>query len=159
MIALRLLPSEGDEVYIAIEIRYPDSMATLLARGHVNPLTKEVVLPEQNLVHLPVPKFVNNMSYESLLINKTDIFAFFESNGRNLVDSAYALSYSLKSKFVKSIALPSIEYRITDVTKIENNKFWAINYFSLEIVYHLNLLVIYWLKSLVRVKVILGQKE
>ena len=119
----------GDEVYIAIEIRYPDSMATLLARGHVNPLTKEVVLPEQNLVHLPVPKFVDNMSYESLLINKTDIFAFFESNGRNLVDSAYALSYSLKSKFVKSIALPSIEYRITDVTKIENNKFWAINYF------------------------------
>lgn len=119
----------GDEVYVAIEIRYPDSMATMLARGHVNPLTGEVVLPEQNLVHFPVPKFVDNMSYESLLIDKTDIFGFFESNGKNLIDSAYALSYSLKSKLVKRIDLPFIEYRITDVTKIKENKFWAINYF------------------------------
>ena len=119
----------GDEVYIAIEIRYPDSMATVLARGHVDPLTREVVLPEQNLIHFPVPKFIDNMSYESLLIDKTNIFAFFESNGRNLIDTAYALSYSLQSKLVKSIDLPFIEYRITDVTKIEDNKFWAINYF------------------------------
>ena len=119
----------GDEVYVAIEIRYPDSMATVLARGHVNPLTREIILPEQNLIHFPVPKFIDNMSYESLLIDKTNIFAFFESNGRNLIDSAYALSYSLKSKLVKSVDVPFIEYRITDVTKIEDNKFWAINYF------------------------------
>ena len=119
----------GNEVYVAIEIRYPDSMATVLARGHVNPLTREIILPEQNLIQFPVPKFIDNMSYESLLIDKTNIFAFFESNGRNLIDSAYALSYSLKSKLVKSIDIPFIEYRITDVTKIEDNKFWAINYF------------------------------
>ena len=119
----------GDEVYVSIEIRYPDSMATLMARGHVNPLTREVVLPEQNLVQFKVPKFIDNMSYESLIIDGTNIFAFFESNGKNLLDSAYALSYSLKSKLIKKSRMPFIEYRITDVTKIYNNRFWAINYF------------------------------
>lgn len=120
----------GYEVYVTIEIRYPDSMAAVLARGHIDENTMKVTIPEQNLIELAVPSFVDNMSYESLVIDKNTIYAFFEANGDSLVNDPYALASSLPGDKLEKIPIFPLEYRIADATQLDSRKcFWIINYF------------------------------
>ena len=60
----------GYEVYLTIEIKFPDSMSCLIARGHIDAQTLDITIPEQNLTQINVPTYVDNMSYESLVIDK-----------------------------------------------------------------------------------------
>ena len=121
----------GYEVYITIEIRFPDSMAAVLARGHIDENTMEVTIPEQNLIELAVPSFVDNMSYESIVIDQNTIYAFFEANGDSLVKNPYALICSLPpTGKLKMVPIFPLEYRIADATRLDSRKhFWIINYF------------------------------
>ena len=52
----------------------------------------------------------------------------YEANGSNLRKDPYQLLFSVNDLSLKRIQSPNIEYRITDATKVKNNKFWAINY-------------------------------
>ena len=120
----------GYEVYISIEIRFPDSMGCLLARGHINEKTREITIPEQTLTPFEVPTFVDNMSYESLIIKKDRVYALFEANGDSLINNPYVLSVNVSGNDIKKHPTSSINYRIADATRIDqNNRFWAINYF------------------------------
>ena len=120
----------GYEVYLTIEIRFVDSMSCLLARGHIDEKTLEITVPEQNLTVIDVPTFVDNMSYESLVVDKNRIIAIFEANGDSLIKAPYALSINSSANDIKKYPLSSINYRIADATKIDkNNRFWVINYF------------------------------
>ena len=120
----------GYEVYLTIEIRFADSMSCLLARGHIDEKTLEITVPEQNLTVIDVPTYVDNMSYESLVIDKDRVIALFEANGDSLIKSPYALSINSSGNDVIKYPLSSINYRITDATRVDkNNKFWVINYF------------------------------
>ena len=120
----------GYEVYLTIEIRFVDSMSCLLARGHIDEKTLEITVPEQNLTVIDVPTFVDNMSYESLVVDKNRVIAIFEANGDSLIKAPYALSINSSANDIKKYPLPPINYRIADATKIDkNNRFWVINYF------------------------------
>ena len=120
----------GYEVYLTIEIRFVDSMSCLLARGHIDEKTLEITVPEQNLTVIDVPTFVDNMSYESLVVDKNRVIAIFEANGDSLIKAPYALSINSSANDIKKYSLPPINYRIADATKIDkNNRFWVINYF------------------------------
>ena len=120
----------GYEVYLTIEIRFADSMSCLLARGHIDEKTLEITVPEQNLTVIDVPKYVDNMSYESLVIDEDRVIALFEANGDSLIKDPYALSINSSGNDIIKYPLSSINYRIADATKIDkNNKFWVINYF------------------------------
>ena len=120
----------GYEVYLTIEIRFADSMSCLLARGHIDEKTLEITVPEQNLTVINVPTYVDNMSYESLIINEDRVIALFEANGDSLIESPYALSINSSGNDIIKFPLTSINYRIADATKIDkNNRFWVINYF------------------------------
>mgnify|MGYP001186866051 FL=1 len=120
----------GYEVYLTIEIRFVDSMSCLLARGHIDEKTLEITVPEQNLTVIDVPTFVDNMSYESLVVDKNRVIAIFEANGDSLIKAPYALSINSSANDIKKYPLSSINYRIADATKIDkNNRFWVINYF------------------------------
>ena len=120
----------GYEVYLTIEVKFADSMSCLLARGHIDEKTLEITVPEQNLTVIDVPIYVDNMSYESLVIDKDRIIALFEANGDSLIKSPYALSINSSGSDVIKYPLSSINYRIADATRIDkNNKFWVINYF------------------------------
>jgi hypothetical protein len=100
-----------------------------VAWGTIDPKTFEAVVLEQDLIELPMPTQVKNMTYESALIYKNDAILFYEANGKNIRKSAWQHQFSLKEKTTTKIAFPNIEYRITDVTKLdEQNRFWAINY-------------------------------
>jgi hypothetical protein len=120
----------GYEVYLTIEIKFADSMSCLLARGHIDKKTLEITVPEQNLTVIDVPTYVDNMSYESLVIDKDRIIALFEANGDSLIKSPYALSINSSGNDVIKYPLSSINYRIADATRVDkNNRFWVINYF------------------------------
>jgi hypothetical protein len=120
----------GYEVYLTIEIRFADSMSCLLARGHIDEKTLEITVPEQNLTVIDVPTYVDNMSYESLVIDEDRVIAIFEANGDSLIKAPYALSINSSGNDIIKYPLSSINYRIADATRIDkNNKFWVINYF------------------------------
>ena len=120
----------GYEVYIAIEIRFPDSMGCLLARGHIDEETLEITIPEQTFTPLEVPTFVDNMSYESLVIKNNRVYALFEANGDSLIKNPSVLSVNVSGNEIKKHPTTSINYRIADATRIDqDNRFWAINYF------------------------------
>ena len=120
----------GYEVYLTIEIKFADSMSCLLARGHIDEKTLEITVPEQNLTVIDVPTYVDNMSYESLVIDEDRVIALFEANGDSLIKAPYALSINSSGNDIIKYPLSSINYRIADATKIDkNNRFWVINYF------------------------------
>ena len=120
----------GYEVYISIEIRFKDKMGCMIARGHINEETLEITIPEQTLIPFEVPTFVDNMSYESLVIKNDRIYGLFEAYGDSLIKNPYVLSVNVSGKDIKKHPTSSINYRIADATRIDNNnRFWAINYF------------------------------
>ena len=104
-------------------------MGCALARGHIDEETLEITIPEQTLIPFEVPTFVDNMSYESLVINKNRVYALFEANGDSLIENPYVLSVNVSGKNIKKHPTSSINYRIADATRIDQyNRFWAINY-------------------------------
>ena len=120
----------GYEVYISIEIRFEDRMGCMIARGHIDEETLEITIPEQTLIPFDVPRFVDNMSYESLVIKGDRVYGLFEAYGDSLIKDPYILSVNVSGKNIKKHPTSSINYRIADATRIDkNNRFWAINYF------------------------------
>jgi len=120
----------GYEVYLTIEIKFPDSMSCLIARGHIDAQTLDITIPEQNLTQINVPTYVDNMSYESLVVDKDRVIALFEANGDSLIKNPYAISINSSGNDIFKYQTSSVNYRIADATRVDkNNRFWAINYF------------------------------
>jgi len=124
----------GYEVYVTIEIKFDDSMSCLLARGHIDERSLEITIPEQTLTTLTVPSYVDNMSFESLIINKDRIIALFEANGDSLVEKPHALSINLSGNDIKrtQFLLLIIESQMQR-NRMEKTNFGQLTTFSLVI--------------------------
>ena len=121
---------DGDKVYISIEAEHNGKMIAYLVWGKIDSKSLEVNINEKSLHPISTPIQLENISFESLLINDKDIIMIYEANGLNLRKNAKQTVFSHKRKNTSQIDFPNIEYRITDVTRIDNNgRFWAINYF------------------------------
>ena len=126
---LEAIAFNGNNVYITLESKDDDMMRGYLAWGTIDPTTKEVTIPDKNLLELETPIQVNNMTFESLLIHNDHIILFYEAQGINLQKSVWQYRVSLADFSVSKIEFPNIEYRITDVSRVDDqNHFWAINY-------------------------------
>ena len=120
----------GNKIYITIEAEHDGEMVSYLVWGKIDSKSLEVVINEKDLQTIKTPIQLNNISFESLLINDEDIIMIYEANGSNLRKDARQNVFSSKNGITSHINFPKIEYRITDVTRIDNNgRFWAINYF------------------------------
>ena len=120
----------GDKVYITIESENRGEMVSYLAWGKIDSKSLEVVMNEEDLETIKTPIQLNNLSFESLLINDENIIMIYEANGSNLRKNPTQSVFTHKSKNISQVNFPNIEYRITDATKIDNNdRFWVINYF------------------------------
>ena len=119
----------GNNVYVTLEAKDDKTMRGYLAWGTIDPTTKEVTIPNENLLELETPIQVKNMTYESLLIHNNHVILFYEVQGINLQKSVWQYQVSLIDFSVSKIEFPNIEYRITDVSRMDKqNRFWAINY-------------------------------
>jgi hypothetical protein len=127
---LEAIAFNGNNVYITLESKDDKMMRGYLAWGTIDPTTKEVTIPKKNLLELETPIQVNNMTFESLLIHNDHIILFYETQGINLQKSVWQYRVSLADFSVSKIEFPNIEYRITDVSRVDDqNHFWAINYY------------------------------
>ena len=127
---LEAIAFNGNNVYITLESKDDETMRGYLAWGTIDPTTKEVTIPKKNLLELETPIQVKNMTFESLLIHNDHIILFYETQGMNLQKSVWQYQVSLTDFSVSKIEFPNIEYRITDVSRMDDqNHFWAINYF------------------------------
>lgn len=119
----------GDNVYITLEVEDEKTMRGYLAWGTIDPISLKVTIPEENLMELETPIQIKNMTYESLLIHNGELILFYEAQGRNLQKYVWQYHVSLKDFSVSKIDFPHVEYRITDVSRLDDqDKFWAINY-------------------------------
>ena len=120
----------GDKIYITIESENKGEMVAYLAWGKIDSKSLEVVMDEKDLETIKTPIQLNNLSFESLLVNDEDIIMIYEANGSNLRKNPTQSVFTHKSKSISQVNFPNIEYRITDATRIDNNdRFWVINYF------------------------------
>ena len=118
-----------NKVYVTIEADENGKMVGYLVWGSINPDSYEITILEQDIQKIHTPIQVDNLSYESIVTHKNNLILLYEANGSNLRKDPYQLSISLNDFSLKKIKGPNIEYRITDATKVEKNKFWAINYY------------------------------
>ena len=121
---------DGDKIYITIESEHRGEMVSYLAWGKIDSKSLEVVMDEEDLETIKTPIQLNNLSFESLLINDENIIMIYEANGSNLRKNPTQSVFTHKSKNISHVNFPNIEYRITDATRIDNDeRFWVINYF------------------------------
>ena len=126
---LEAIAFKGNNAYISIEAENNGIMEGYIAWGTIDPKSFEININERNIQKIDTPIQVDNLSYESVIIHENNLLILYEANGANLRKNAFQLLMSLNDFSSKKIKGPNIEYRITDATKINKNKFWAINYY------------------------------
>ncbi len=118
----------GDNVYFTIEsIGSPTK--TFLIKGRIDSVNMQITLDSSTLTQIPLQTNINNIGYETIVINGDKIIVINEANGFNLLASPKAFEYDENLNLLDTISIPHVEYRITDATYAKNNKFYAINYF------------------------------
>ncbi len=117
----------GDRAWLTIEAETSQGMDGYAVTGTWN---------KNTLTIQPSPKLkfeaqtdVGNMAYEAILLHNEELVTFYEVNGAAPNPKATALVLDLALSSLKPVAMAPVEYRITDVTELdEQGKFWAINY-------------------------------
>lgn len=124
---------KNSQFFITIESSPPGQMLGYLVSGEIADDLSQLSLIDsgtRDLVQLQPQAAVSNACYESLLVLDQNVLVLYEGNGKNINPSPMAHVFDLNLRFIRSIAFPSIEYRITDATATDNhNRFWCINYF------------------------------
>lgn len=116
--------------FFTIENMSDGKTETILICGEIDSINKIIELKKESIIKDPADLFIHNISSESILYYNDIIIPIFEVFGKNINNNPKVSVFSQKLEFVKKISFPNIEYRITDVTSVdESGKFWAINYF------------------------------
>lgn len=119
----------GERVYLTIEAK-PDKMQGYLITGTVSPTLNEIRLDPATLITIPTPIQIDNMTDEAILITRDLLLTLYEANGILNNPAPMVHTFSLSGEPLGTLPMANLEYRLTDVTALdENNCFWAINYF------------------------------
>jgi len=117
-------------VYFTIEHLDDGNTETLLISGKIDSMNQVVKLNINSLVKDPSDLNMHNISDESILHYEDKIIPIYEIFGRNINRNPQVSVFNLDLKYQSKIDYPAIEYRITDVTSVNDSGiFWAINYF------------------------------
>jgi hypothetical protein len=120
---------EGNRVFLTIESE-PEKIIGFLIQGVIDLELTEVILDTLSIIEIDPQADVSNACEESLIYFDNKIVTIYEANGKNINPEPVAHVFDLEADTLSTIKFPNIEYRITDVTLIdEKGKFWGINYF------------------------------
>ncbi|MEE8335058.1 MAG: hypothetical protein V3S48_01315 [Candidatus Neomarinimicrobiota bacterium] len=118
-----------NQAAILIESKSKQGMVGFLAKGYITGKPRELVIDAQ-LRTINPPVEIKNMAFESILYTNSKIMAFFEANGSEINTGPKVELFSTELKPMGSRPFPFIEYRITDVTAVDDRgRFWALNFF------------------------------
>ena len=105
-------------------------MGSRLVKGRINFDDRRIIFDTLISVDVPIPDSLSNLSVESIVIIRNEIFLIYEANGKNISKSPQSYRFDKDLKYVGTVPFPTVEYRITDATRVDaDNHFWAINYF------------------------------
>ena len=119
----------GRDIFLAIESKPGRSMMGYVIKGVIAPDLSVIRLDINSLEEVEPQTAIDNFSDEAALIYGDSVMTFYEAWGANVNPEPIAHVFNLELTPIESRDLPSIEYRITDVTAPdESGRFWAINY-------------------------------
>ena len=120
---------EGDRVSALIESSPEEAMRGYLVSGAVQP-DGTIWLDAGTVTPLPMQANLRNLSYETLLATPGGVIALEEANGAVVNPLPEAYRFDASSRLRDSLAVPVLEYRLTDATGLDDDgRFWAVNYF------------------------------
>ena len=124
------ITTHNNTAYFSIESISNGKTVSYLINGTIDSVSKTITLKKETLVKVPNKLSINNIGNEAILFWENKIIPIYEANGENINPTPEIAIYDTNNNFIKTIPFPNIEYRITDVTGVDNtNTFWAINYF------------------------------
>lgn len=119
---------DKDQVILSVETR-PGIMKGYLVRGRVLGGLAGILMDNSRLREIPAGPNLSNMSYEAIVIFGERLLTLFEANGEAVNPAPFAPLFTLDLSPVDRLAMPNVEYRITDASEVdENGRFWVINY-------------------------------
>lgn len=120
----------GNTVFLVIEAKNNGGRTAFLISGKIGAGLSEIRLDPTSLVELEPQTGFRNISYETLVRTGENIVAIYEVNGAKVNPQPEAKLFDKHLNSRGAIPFPSVEYRITDATAVnDKGKFWAINYF------------------------------
>ena len=121
---------EGDRFYVMIEARQRDGMVGYLLQGSIELACAGLQLEPPNLVPISAQADLSNITDETLIYWRDQLFTIYEANGVNVNSVAVAHVFAPSLTTSSTIPMVNVEYRITDATTADaSGLFWAINYF------------------------------
>ncbi|MBH30473.1 MAG: hypothetical protein CMG71_00600 [Candidatus Marinimicrobia bacterium] len=124
------LVADDNHVYLTIEAKEGEGRRGYIVSGSADWTEGKIRLNRSSLKQIQFEAFMSQMSFESLLLWNELLVTMYEANGSVVTDSPRALVFDQSFNELQPLFLPSIEYRITDATAVdEDGKFWIINYF------------------------------
>lgn len=120
---------DKDTAYISIENSGLFRTNGIIVKGIINSDFNEISLIENSKIEINHSVNITNFAEETLTQSENEIISIYEGNGKKLYPGACAHVISKRTWEAKKIPMPSLEYRITDATEIdERGDFWVINY-------------------------------
>lgn len=120
-----------DTVYLTVEANpLLNGMKGYLVQGTMAPNLAELVVDTSHIVEILPQSSSSNKSDEALFVAGDTIVTIYEVNGAALNPNPVAHRFDEDLNEIESVPFPTIEYRMTDTTALdENGRFWVINYF------------------------------
>ena len=121
---------KGNNIYLIIESKHEGIMKSFIVKGVIDRKNGTIAINEETLTEVPLPLNIKNMGFESIFEYKNQIVTLFEANGSNIHFEPKAIAFNKEINTYKSIEFENLEYRLTDVTKVDRRgRFWAVNFF------------------------------
>ncbi|MCF8413002.1 MAG: hypothetical protein K9G44_06265 [Melioribacteraceae bacterium] len=100
-----------------------------LVKGEVDDDLSVIRLDQNAIVKIESQTDLSNTGEEALTINNNSIYVFHEANGEYVNSRPVTNIFDLHLNLLESVNMPTIEYRITDATRVDKDgRFWMINY-------------------------------
>jgi len=123
------LAFSGDTVYAVIELQNQGRMSARLVKGRIDLSDRRIIFDTLISAQIPIAENLTNIGVESIIIIRNEIFLIYEANGKNISASPHVYKFDKDLNYLDTVQFPTIEYRITDATRIDDkNRFWVINY-------------------------------
>lgn len=122
----------GNQIFLTIEVAARDGMVGYIISGEIEPDLSRVVLDIDGRQTIPLQQQVDNTTNETLFPTGDKLVTLFEANGAVINPDPVAQVYNSKLNLVEDLPFPTIEYRVTDATRLDaDNNFWVLNIYSL----------------------------
>lgn len=118
-----------EQAFLTVETS-PGGMLGYLAAGEMQPDLTAFVLDTTQVTPIEPQADSPNHSDETIVWVDGRLVTVYEVNGRAITPSPVAHLFDPMLQPMGTMPFPSIEYRVTDATAVdENGRFWVINYF------------------------------